>query len=167
MIQSDLVNLDRPTREALKSIKNIKFMQARRRVERRAKAILLASKGLGINQIMGQLNIKTKSTLEKWLINFREKGVTGLYDKLHPIPASRLTPAQKIQLIKLRLSSSRHPMRENEKSEYWSYRRLSRWVKQRWGVKLSYERIRQLVEMARTKGVLTNHPITLREPKNR
>jgi transposase len=157
MSQIKVITLNNSIREALKKMQKRASAKGKKRILHRIEAVLMADGGASIEEIMDNLGIKTKPTVQRCLDKFREKGMEGLYDRPHPMPPSRLTPEQKEELLKRRTDLPRIWGGKMGLKD-WSYRGLSHWVEKQWGVTLSYERIRQIFQRANETDWLTCHP---------
>jgi len=126
----------------LKELQEFASEMARKKklnTRRRANALAWSFQpGLTVEQIAKSLN-RTPRTIYNWFKRFKEKGIVGLYNKHRP---SKLTNAQIIEMMRIS-----HWIYTDDKSYKmrWSFQKIAGWVKGKWGVKLSAERIRQII----------------------
>lgn len=137
-----LLGLDQEELKALKDFMNRCACQGKWRVRLRGNAVYLSHQGKTIPQIVQSLKCSTKSVYT-WLRRFRKKGIAGLSDLPHPV---KLTPQQVNQLIGIsHWSALGNKKRRKEYRMRWSFRKMAQWIKDQWGIKLSRERVRQIV----------------------
>ena len=103
----------------------------------RANALWNSSElGWTVEQIARNLNRSTR-IIYSWLRQYKKKGIAGLYDKQKHRSLTR-------EQIKEMMRVSCWADVKNFKLR-WSFRKIADWVKEKWGIKLSPERIRQMI----------------------
>ena len=110
------------------------------RARMRGSAVLLSHQKKIPGEIARTLD-KTETSVYKWLRLYREKGINGIAPFIHPI---KLTDEQ----IKELLDVSHYSAVGKSRKEYfnrWSFRRMAKWIEEKWNIRISYERIRQIV----------------------
>ncbi|MBI4712421.1 MAG: helix-turn-helix domain-containing protein [Planctomycetes bacterium] len=113
-----------------------------RRARLRGNAIFLSFQyGWTAQKIAGHLNCSTPSVVS-WLKHYQEKGIAGLYDI--PTPARRLTPFQVEQITGAMYDITQAKSKRRYRKRL-SYRETARLVKEKYGINISYERVRQIV----------------------
>ena len=111
------------------------------RARLRGSAILLSHQKKIPGEIARILG-KTEISVYKWLRLYRANGINGIAPFVHPI---KLTDEQ----IKELLTVSHYSAVGKNRKEYfnrWSFRKMAKWVEEKWGIKISYERVRQIVK---------------------
>ena len=110
------------------------------RARLRGSAILLSHQKKIPGEIARSLG-KSETTVYGWLKRYREKGINGIAPFIHPI---KLTDEQIKELLTVSYYSA---VGKSHKEYYnrWSFRRMAKWVEEKWGIKISYERVRQIV----------------------
>lgn len=113
------------------------------RVRKRGSAVHWSARGLTVQQISRNLGV-TEQSVWRWLHNFQRSGVNGLLD---PVPRSALTPDQMVEITRLRfpMHKSKRTGKLRVQENKISYRKIAAWIKSKWGVSLSYERVRQII----------------------
>ena len=118
---------------------------------RRAQIIRELHRGRNIKELSKDYRVSVRS-IRQWLATYRRAGIKGLMGK--PRPGVHLTEEQIWQLIHLHSKRPRKttPKRmsgllglRSKRHSPWSYPRLSQWVAQNWGVKISAKRIAQII----------------------
>jgi len=145
MLQTEdhIKNLTGEDKAQIRSFIKDAIKLSKRRYVKRGKAILLANQGKTIKQISTELDVCAQSVWN-WLTKYRESGLDGLNDLEHPPhPPGRLNPEQIDKIVTMRYPG--YPKRVKKYDRAWSFRKMSRWIKEEWGVTLSYERIRQIL----------------------
>ena len=97
-----------------------------------------------VKEIAGYM-VKSERSVYKWLKRYREKGINGITPRVYP---TKLTEEQITQLLKVSHYSGPWKSRKEYRKEYekrWSFRRMAKWVKDNWNIKISDERVRQIV----------------------
>jgi transposase len=110
------------------------------RARLRGSAILMSNQKKTIKEIARSLG-KTETSVYNWLKRYREKGIEGIAPFK---PQTKLTDEQ----VKELLSASHYSSLTTNRKEYhnrWSFRRMSKWIEEKWNIKISYERIRQII----------------------
>ncbi|MBI4712423.1 MAG: helix-turn-helix domain-containing protein [Planctomycetes bacterium] len=106
---------------------------------RRANALAWSfQQGWSVQQIARDLN-RTPRTIYNWFKRYKQKGIAGLYDKPRP---AKLTNVQIIEMMR-----TNHWIYTDDKTYQmrWSFQKMAKWVKEKWGIELSAERIRQII----------------------
>ena len=119
---------------------------------RRAQIIRELHRGRNIKELSKDYRVSVRS-IRQWLAAYRRAGIKGLMGK--PRPGVHLTEEQIWQLIHLHSkrpkkqpthnSSWIFPSEKKRRHSPWPYPRLSQWVAQNWGIKISAKRIAQII----------------------
>ena len=110
------------------------------RARLRGNAIMLSHQKRPIPEIARSLG-KSETSVYTWIKLYREKGINGITPFKRP---TKLTDKQ----IKELLTVSHYSALGKSHKEYyrrWPLRRMARWVGEKWNIRISYERIRQIV----------------------
>lgn len=137
-----LLGLDQEELKALKDFMNRCAREHNWRARLRGNVVYLSHQGRTIPRIAQELKCSL-GAVYSWLIRFQKKGVAGLSDPPRPV---KLTPQQVNQLMEI--SHWSKILDKEKRKEYrmrWTYRQMAQWIKDQWSVKLSHERIRQIV----------------------
>lgn len=112
------------------------------RARRRGSAVWWSHQSRRVREIAQTLSCSTRSVYT-WLNRFREKGIAGLSDPPRPV---KLKPDQVNQLVEVsHWSALGNKKRREEYRMRWSFHKITRWIKDQWGINLSPERVRQIV----------------------
>jgi len=132
------------TEVQLKELQEFSSEMARKknlRARLRGNAVWWSHQGKTVEQIAGELGRSTR-TIYGWLNRYQQKGIAGLYDR--PRPIKKLTPEQIGQLLDVS-NWTRECRDVKERRMRWSYRRIARWVSRQWNIRISHERVRQII----------------------
>ena len=110
------------------------------RAHLRCNAILFSHQKKTVKQI-ASFQGKSERSVYKWLKRYREKGINGIAPHIYP---AKLTEEQITQLLKVSHYTGVWKNRK-EYEKRWSFSRMAKWVKDNWNIKISDERIRQIV----------------------
>lgn len=129
--------------KALASFMGQTARQRQVRVRKRGNAVYWSARGLTVQEISRDLGV-TEQSVWRWLHNFQRLGVTGLLD---PPPRGVLTPDQVAEITRLKfpMHQSKRTGKLRVQENKISYRQITAWIKSRWGVALSHERVRQII----------------------
>lgn len=115
-------------------------MKKKFRIRLRGNAILLSNQCRTVSQIAADLN-RSSRTVYQWLRTYRRKGLAGIMPRTYP---KKLSHDQVQELLKI----SRWYLVGAHSKEFhkrWTFREMSEWVDKTCGIKLSSNRIRQIV----------------------
>lgn len=114
------------------------------RVRKRGSAVYWSARGLTVQEISRDLGV-TEQSVWRWLHNFQRSGVSGLLD---PVPRSALTPDQVAEITRLKfpIHQSKRSGKLRFQENKISYRKITARIKSKWGVALSHERVRQIIQ---------------------
>jgi len=120
------------------------------RARKRAQAVYLSAQGRNVPRIAQELECSPDAVYD-WLKRYREKGLDGLAE---PTFTHKLTGQQIEQLMEIshwNIIVSRRSKKPEiaESHKRWTFRKIARWVKDNWGIKISHERIRQIIQQKR------------------
>ncbi|MBI4835303.1 MAG: helix-turn-helix domain-containing protein [Planctomycetes bacterium] len=116
-------------------------IQGKWKERRRAEAVIKASDGFSVPQI-AEITKSNKRSIYRWMKNYQDKGIYGLYRAIYHI---KLTDVQVEELLK----TSNWAAVKNRKTlkkfrDRWTFREMSEWVKNKWGIKISPEAVRKM-----------------------
>lgn len=120
--------------------------QINHRARVRGWAILALAQGWTIREICNHHRVSSR-TARNWISRFRKGGVTALYDRPRPRclttkQSTRLLEySRRLELLQLRSRTKIQALRRLMPS----YRQLAQWVRQNYGIRLSHERVRQII----------------------
>lgn len=132
--------------QALESFIREMAGQINHRARGRGWAIIASSQGWTIREICNHQRVSPR-TVRNWFRRFQQGGVLALYDR----PRHRcLTPEQENRLLeysrRLELFQLKAPTKVRALRKVMpSYRQLAQWVRQSYGIRLSHERVRQII----------------------
>jgi transposase len=110
----------------------------------RGSAILLSHQRKTVKEIASCLG-KSGNSVYQWLKLYRQKGIDGIAPRNYP---TKLTAEQVKELLKV--SHHEGPFKNiKEYQKRWPFRRMAKWVEDNWNIKISYERIRQIVNIVK------------------
>jgi len=134
------LHLDRSELGILNAFISRMAVRRKFKVRRRGQAVWLSHKKRTVEQIAEYLSTTPRSVYQ-WLKLYRERGIDGIAPRDY---ACKLTSEQIKQLLKV---SRRADSIKNLKDYHnrWSFRKMARWVKDNFDIKISYERVRQIV----------------------
>jgi transposase len=122
-------------------------------MRKRGQAVYLSHEGKRVTQIARELEC-SKNSVYSWLKAYQEEGITGLEEPTH---SSKLTPEQLNQVMEI--SHRLNPIQPETRGakikriqSRWSFRKMAQWIKDNWNIKISHERLRQMVRQSLTEG---------------
>jgi len=115
------------------------------RVRKRGNAVDLSSQNYSVRAISRALKV-TERSVWTWLHKYEQQGVAGLLDRPRHVS---LAPDQITELMRLRYPSAPKIFK---KARAWSYPKLTRWLKEKWGINLSPERLGQIIRLRMRTG---------------
>jgi len=116
------------------------------RMRKRGQAVYLSHEGKRVPQIARELEC-SENSVYSWLKDYREKGIAGLEEPTH---SNKLTAEQLDKVmgishwVKSVQPESRGAKMKRIQSR-WSFRKMTQWIKDNWNIKISHERLRQMV----------------------
>lgn len=140
--QHSYIHLNRRELAELNSFMEAMLRQRPRKFKarRRAQAIWWSHQGWTVQKISRHYGL-AESTVWLWLSRYRQQGVAGLLSKPWRRP-QRLNPRRIKELFKVWRKS---PATVGLKARPWTYPLLARWVKKKWGIRLSDKRLGQII----------------------
>jgi transposase len=140
------------TKEQLTELEELYQKTNKPRYRTRAQMVLLsAEKGLKAEEI-AQIVRESHITVLRWLKRYLAEGVEGLQDAPRPGRSSTVTEAYRKQLLE---SVRRRPRSLGLEYSMWTLQRLSDYMAEETGLRLSYETIRR--ELAK-EGIVFSRP---------
>lgn len=132
-----------PTEEQLSALRDVYRHTRVVRLRTRAQMLLLA-----IEQHLSAASIavivrEDDETVRRWLKRWMEKGIEGLWDRDGGGAPAKMTKAYEeglLACVRLR------PRALGQSFSLWTLRRLSEYMAQQTGIKLSYESVRQVLK---------------------
>jgi len=135
------------TSEELKALE--RFMQRATgkkqwRARKRAQVVYFSYKSKTPAQIALELKLSIRSVYSH-LRSYRQKGIKGLAEPIRPmkLSAQQVTQLTEISYWAKIVSNKKQDIMDLRKR--WSFRKMAQWVFDEWQIKLSSERIRQIV----------------------
>ncbi|MBI4833663.1 MAG: helix-turn-helix domain-containing protein [Planctomycetes bacterium] len=112
------------------------------RTRKRAQAVWLSHNMKTVEQISKELNCSEKAVYT-WLMKYKKYGIKSLSARDRK---KKLAPEQLDELISLSGWSFIHSKGKSKQWEArWSFKKMSLWIKDKWGITLSPERVRQII----------------------
>jgi transposase len=140
------------TKEQLTELEELYQKTNKPRYRTRAQMVLLSGeKGLKAEEI-AQIVRESHITVLRWLKRYLAEGVEGLQDAPRPGRSSTVTEAYRKQLLE---SVRRRPRSLGLEYSMWTLQRLSDYMAEETGLRLSYETIRR--ELAK-EGIVFSRP---------
>ena len=136
-----LIKLERPELYALNQFISDMAVKGNNRARVRGQVIWFSHQNHIPRDIAQRLNCPLKSVY-KWLRIYRKSGLKGLSDKTRQ---AKLTPDQINEIMGI---SNWAGSLDNQKKyqQRWPFRKIARWIKDKWNINLSHERVRQIVK---------------------
>jgi len=121
--------------------------QRKFRIRLRGTVLLMSHQCKTVRQIAQELN-RSPRTIYEWLRRYRRQGIEGIMPRRYP---RRLSREQLQELLKV---SRWHLVGAHSKEFHkrWTFHQMADWVYEKWGIKLSPNRLRQVVREALLKG---------------
>lgn len=136
----DFIHLSKKELDKLEGLMKDLTRNHKYRERRRGNALLMSHQGRTVLQIARSLE-RSSRTIYEWLRNYRREGLRSLLPRIYP---RRLSPEQLKELLRVSLWETAVHYKEFW-DKVWPYRKMAEWVFQKWGIKLSANRIRQIV----------------------
>jgi len=113
----------------------------------RGNAIFMSNQCKPVPQIALELNRSTR-TIYNWLRLYRRKGLAGIIPRVYPRKLSREQIQELLKVSRWYLVGAH----SKEFHKRWTFREMAEWVYKTWNIKLSPNRIRQIVREALSRG---------------
>jgi transposase len=138
-----LLHLDKDELISLTAFMKRCVREGKLRARKRGNAVYSSHLGVQIPQIAKSLGHPTL-TIYRWLKRYQSKGIDGLAE---PLKGTKLSDERIRELIRVSHRSV-NPKNKSERRDFlnrWSFRQMADWAYDKWQIKLSPERIRQIV----------------------
>jgi transposase len=134
------IKLERPELYALNNFLTDMSVKGNRCARLRGQVIWFSHQNHIPERIAHELNYPLNSVY-KWLSTYRKNGLKGLYDK------SRKRKLTAEQINEIMTISNWAGSLENDKKhqQRWTFRKIARWIKDKWDIDISHERVRKIV----------------------
>lgn len=108
----------------------------------RGQAVWFSHQKMTVSQIALRVRVSERSVY-KWLHAYQTNGLTGISTRAY----RRLLTDEQIKQL-MAISHWANVLRDpKELWQRWSFRKMARWVKDNFGIQISHERIRQIINL--------------------
>ena len=136
-----VVKLTRPELYTISSFISEMSVKAKRRARIRGQIVWFSHQNKTPEYIAQYLNCSV-FTVYKWLNIYREKGIAGLSGKSRKIKITEKMLDEIMSLSHWKDSI----LNDKEYRQRWSFRKISKWIKDTWHISISHEQVRKIIQ---------------------
>ena len=144
----ELENLNRTTKEV--------------RLRTRAQIVLLAGEQRMTAPAIAKIVRENDQTVRNWLKRWMAEGIEGLKDRPMPGAPPKITPTYKEQLL---FAVRRRPRSLEQPYSMWTLQRLTDYMAEQTGIRVSYETVRLVLKEAEIVLSRPQHKISSPDPE--
>jgi transposase len=132
------------------------------RLRTRAQVVLLAGAQRMIAPAIAKIVRENDQTIRNWLKGWMAEGIEGLKDRPMPGPAPKITEEYKEQLLS---AVRRRPRSLEQPYSMWTLQRLSDYMAEQTGIRVSYETVRLVLKAGEIVLSRPQHKVSSPDPE--
>lgn len=150
------------TAEELEALEKLYRMTKDVRLRTRAQIILLAGEQRMTAPAIAKIVRENDQTIRNWFKRWTAEGIEGLKDRPMPGPPPKITEAYKEQLL---AAVRRRPRSLGQPYSMWTLQRLSDYMAEQTGIRISYETVRLVLKSGEIVLSRPQHKVSSPDPE--